>query len=202
MFMRQVFLLCCLLISGSSFAQFKFTVAGGYATPTYRGETNKIVKSGLLYSVEPQYQFGKHLEIGLRFEQAFIQRPEFIDQNITFQSKAASTTSGLLTANYVIAAIGSIKPYVGIGGGLYYIGASEQTRQQVTGGTTANYPLPTTINLGGVGRVGVKYRFIHLEADYNLVGDTSVKNSATGLTLTAKNSYFGVRAGVTIGGSK
>lgn len=200
--MRQVLFLCCLLLSGSGFAQFKFTVAAGFAAPTYQGEINQISKSGFMYSVEPQYELGKHLEVGFRFEQAFIQRPEFIDKVITFQSQAKSTMSGLLTANYVIGAIGSIKPYVGVGGGVYYVAASEQARQQVTGGTTTSYPLPTTINLGGVGRVGIKYRFIHVEADYNLIGDTSVKNSATSLTLTAKNSYFGVRAGITIGGSK
>ena len=200
--MRQVLLLCCLLLSGSGFAQFKVTVAAGYAVPTYQGGGNQITKAGFLYSVEPQYELGKHLEVGLRFEQAFILRPEFIDQNIAFQSKAKSTLSGLLTANYVIASIGAFKPYLGVGGGLYYVAASEQARQQVTGAPTTSYPLPTTVNLGGVGRVGVKYRFIHVEADYNLIGDTSVKNSATGLTLTAKNSYFGVRAGVTIGGKK
>ena len=200
--MRQILLFCCLLLSGSGFAQFKVTVAAGYAVPTYQEGTNQLSKAGFMYSVEPQYELGKHLEVGVRFEQAFIQRPEFIDQNITFLSKATSTLSGLLTANYVITSIGEFKPYVGVGGGVYYVAASEQTRQQVAGAPNSSYPLPTTINLGGVGRVGVKYRFIHLEADYNLIGDTSVKNSATGLTLTAKNSYFGVRAGVTIGGKK
>ena len=36
-YMRQVLLLCGLLLSGSFFAQFKFTIAAGYAAPMYQG---------------------------------------------------------------------------------------------------------------------------------------------------------------------
>jgi outer membrane protein W len=180
---------------------FKVKLAGGYASPANdMGESN-FVKGGLAYSIEPQYELTRNLEVGVRFEQAFVQRSEALAKDIFYASKAKSILSGALTANYVINTSTGFKPFIGVGVGAYYTDASSQTYQS-SGNPSVAYPLPATVSLGGLARVGVKYGIVHVEADYNLISDTSVKNAATGLTLTAKNTYFGIKAGLTIGGSR
>ncbi|AUD02552.1 hypothetical protein [Spirosoma pollinicola] len=178
---------------------FKMTLAGGYASPLNTGE-NGFAKAGVVYSIEPQFELSKNLEVGLRFEQAFIQRSEALKNDIYYASKAKSIMSGAVTANYVISTSTGLKPFVGLGAGLYYADASSQTFQS-SGNPSVTYPLPTTFAVGGLGRVGVKYKILHLEAAYNLVSNTSVKNAATGLTLKADNSYLSLKAGITIGGT-
>lgn len=191
--MRQFFVFIFLLFSFSAVAQFKVKLGGGYAIPAYQSANANETKAGFLYAIEPQYGLLNNLDVGLRFEQAFIQRAEYLDNVLYYQSKAKSVLSAVLTANYTIP-IGSVRPYIGVGTGLYYADASEQIN------ATVHYPLPVTTNIGGMGRVGVRYGIVHVEADYNLVGDTNVTNNATRLTLTAKNSYFSLKAGITIGG--
>ena len=194
--MQKLFLFGSLLISFVANAQFKVNVAGGYASPVDRVGESDFIKPGFVYSVEPQYELGKNLEVGVRLEQAFIKRAEYLYNDIYNQTKAKSMLSGTLTANYVINIGSSLKPYVGAGVGVYYTDKSDQTYQSV------NYPLPTTVALGGLGRVGLKFKLLNIEANYNLIGDTRVTNAATRLTMTAKNSYFSVKAGLTIGGSR
>lgn len=179
---------------------FKVSLAGGYALPIDNLGDNASVKAGFAYSIEPQYELGRNLEVGFRFEQAFIQRSETLDKDIFFTSKAKSILSGVVTANYVIRTGMGFSPFVGFGAGAYYADPSQQTFQQL-GSPAVSYPLPTTLAFGGLGRVGVKYGVLHVEAIYNLVSDASVTNAANKLTLTAKNSYFSVNAGITIGGS-
>ena len=191
--MRKLLILLFLPISFSAVAQFKVKVGGGYALPTYQTGNANATKGGLVYSIEPQYRLIGKLDVGLRLEQAFIQRAEYLDNVLYYTSKAKSALSGVVTANYTIP-VGSLQPYLGVGAGLYYVDPSEQITN------TVRYPLPATTNLGGMARVGVKYGIVHIEADYNLIGDTQVTNNATRLTLTAKNSYVSVKAGITIGG--
>ena len=199
--MQKLFLVGFVLISFVANAQFKVNVAGGYASPVDKvGETD-FVKPGFVYSVEPQYELGKNLEVGVRLEQAFIQRAEYLDAALYYQTKAKSMLSAALTANYVVKMGSSLRPYVGAGVGIYYADKSEQTDRS-SGNSLVYYPLPATTALGGVGRVGIKFKSLNVEANYNLIGDTSVTNGATRRTLTAKNSYFSVKAGLTIGGSR
>ncbi|WP_332368461.1 hypothetical protein [Spirosoma telluris] len=152
-----------------------------------------------MYSLEPQYEldkFIKNLDLGLRLEQAFVQRTEYLDKNLSFPTQAKSIMSAALTANYVINTGFAFRPYIGVGVGFYYVDKSTPIYSSIS------YPLPVTTNIGGLGRVGIKYKILHVEAAYNLVGDTSVKNSTSGLTMTADNSYLTIKAGLTIAGSR
>ncbi|GAB4022126.1 outer membrane beta-barrel protein [Spirosoma sp. KCTC 42546] len=200
--MRKLFVLFLLQISFAGFAQnkpFKVTIAGGYAAPTYKATKNDFSKAGFVYSIEPQYEldkFIKNLDLGFRFEQAFVQRTEYLDNALSFPSQAKSIMSGVLTANYVVNLSGPFRPYIGAGVGVYYVDKSTPIYSSIS------YPIPVTTNLGGLFRVGVKVKIFHVEGSYNLVGDTSVKNSTSGLTMTADNSYYSVKAGLTIGGSR
>ncbi|GAB3801824.1 hypothetical protein GCM10028819_29850 [Spirosoma humi] len=183
---------------------FKVSIAGGFAAPAdVPANTNAdLSKAGFVYSLEPQYELTRNLEVGVRLEQAFIQRPEVLDNNISLASKAKSILSASLTANYVINTSTGLKPYVGVGAGFYYAESSQQTYQLQGSSSVVSYPLPTTTAFGGLGRIGVKYGIVHVEANYNLISDTSITNAASRLTLTANNSYFSVKAGLTIGGSR
>lgn len=200
--MRKLFLLFLLPISFVGFAQnkpFKVTIAGGFAAPTYKAEKTDFSKAGFVYSLEPQYEldkFIKNLDLGFRLEQAFVQRTEYLDNALSFPTQTKSIMSGVLTANYVINTGFALRPYIGAGVGLYYAEKSTPIYSSIS------YPLPVTTNLGGLFRAGIKFKILHVEGAYNLVGNTSVKNSTSGLTMTADNSYYSIKAGLTIGGSR
>ena len=200
--MRKLFFSVLVLIPFITNAQntkpFKVNVAAGYAATADYSNSDAISKAGFVYAIEPQYRIIGNLDIGIRVEQALIQRPEFIDKIIVFQTNAKAITSGVLTATYSINIGSQFQPFVGIGGGLYHTDPSAQSDTRF--GTTTQYPLPATNAVGGMARVGVKVKRVSLVADYNLVSDASVTVSATNRTLVAKNSYFSVKVGFTIGG--
>ncbi|GAB4028315.1 outer membrane beta-barrel protein [Spirosoma gilvum] len=209
--MRKLFVLGLLLIAYTSHAQtatallpskapnpFKVVASVGYASPVDLSGNKSLGKAGFVYSLEPQYEVAKNLDLGARIEQAFILRPEYIDKTYYKSALAKFTLSLVATANYTFNVTSSLKPYIGTGVGLYYVQASDPT--YTIGSTIATYPLPTTINLGGIARLGVKFGIAHLEAAYDFIGDTSVRNTSTGLTLTGSNSYYSIKAGLRFGG--
>ncbi|SOD78250.1 outer membrane beta-barrel protein [Spirosoma fluviale] len=181
---------------------FKVNLGVGYASPLDKVGTNDFVKPGLVYSLEPQYELSRNLEVGVRLEQAFIKRSEALDGDIYKNTKVNSMLSAVATANYVLRLKSGFRPYIGVGIGGFYTGESLQTNQVSGTSSVVSYPLPAAVNLGGLGRVGVKYGILNIEGTYNLVSDLSVTNAANRLTLTANNSYFSVKAGLTIGGSR
>jgi hypothetical protein len=190
-------LLAPLVTNAQRLKLFAVNVAAGYAVPMRESANDDYSKAGFLYSIEGQYQMINHLVFGLRFEQAFVQRPEFLDNNLFFASKANAIYSAALTASYLFNTGRDIQPYIGVGPAFYHVDPSEQITTGL--GLTVRYPLPATNNIGGLARIGVKYGRVNLEGNYNLVSNTSVTNNATGRTMTAKNSYFSVKAGFTIG---
>ncbi|GAB3038896.1 outer membrane beta-barrel protein [Spirosoma pulveris] len=181
---------------------FKVNLGVGYASPVDFAGVNSFVKPGIVYSLEPQYELSRNLEVGVRLEQAFIKRSEALDGDIYKNTKVSSMISAVATANYVLKLENGFRPYIGVGIGGYYTGESLQTNQVAGSSSVVSYPLPAAVNLGGLGRVGVKYGIVYVEGTYNLISDLSVMNAANRLTLTAKNSYFSVKAGLTIGGSR
>ncbi|WP_420147004.1 hypothetical protein [Spirosoma sp.] len=200
--MRKLFLSLFVLVPFVASAQntkpFKVNVAAGYAATADYSNSDAPTKGGFVYSVEPQYRIVKNLDLGLRFEHSFVQRPEYIDKVIVFQTNAKYILSGLLTATYSLPLKGKFIPYVGVGGGLYHTAPSTQSYRPFN--ITVTYPLPATNVLGGLARVGVKWGRINLDGAYNMVSTSSVKTSSTGLSLEGRNSYYSVKVGFTIGG--
>lgn len=194
-----IFLLVSTAVSAQTLSSFKVNLAAGYATPLQRG-TKAGSSPGFMYSIEPQYGLTRHVELGVRFEQAFIQRPEVLGNAIYFESQAKSTMSGALTLNYVVGKSSAFRPYVGAGAGFYRIAQSEQ---QVMGanGTALYYPLPVTNKWGALVRAGVKVFRFNVEAAVNILEDTTVTNETTNAKLIAKNEYLTVKAGYTFGGN-
>ncbi|GAB4027805.1 outer membrane beta-barrel protein [Spirosoma koreense] len=200
--MRYLFLSVLVLVpfvlSAQNSKPFKVNVAAGYGVTGDYSNSDAISKGGFAYSLEPQYRIIKNVDLGLRLEQAFVQRPEFIDKVIVFQTNAKFFMSGVITANYIVNTSGILKPYAGLGVGLYYTDPSTQRDSRF--GITTSYPLPTTTVLGGLVRVGVKMGRGNLDLAYNLVSNTQVHIVATNRTLEARNSYITAKVGFTIGG--
>ncbi|UFH53964.1 hypothetical protein [Spirosoma sp. KNUC1025] len=117
--MRNLFFSLLVLVPFVASAQntkpFKVNVAAGYAATADYSNSDAISKAGFVYSIEPQYRIIKNLDLGLRFEQAFVQRPEFIDKVIVFQTNAKYIMSGVVTANYSFSIGSKVQPYIGIG---------------------------------------------------------------------------------------
>lgn len=193
----------CLLVYTTLKAQsdFKLNVAVGYAKfqKASKFSSSDQPKGGLVYSIEPQFGLSNSLDIGLRFEQAFIKRPEILDEVIMYQSQAQSIMSGALTVTYRIGTSSTVRPYIGVGAGVYYVGKSEQIFEESLNSYFA-YPLPAAAKPGGLGRVGVALGPVLLEGAYNLVSDTNVENTVARKTLAGKNSYFSLKVGYSFGG--
>ena len=200
--MRKLFLSMLVLVPFVANAQntkpFKVNVAAGFAATADYSNSDAISKAGFVYSIEPQYRIIKNLDLGLRFEQAFVQRPEFIDKVIVFQTNAKFIMSGAVTATYSLPLGDRFIPYIGVGAGLYHTDPSEQTDRRIS--VTVRYPLPATNVVGGLARLGVKLKRVNLEGAYNYVTTSQVKNNASNLTLEARNSYYTIKIGFTIGG--
>ncbi|MCK8490624.1 porin family protein [Spirosoma sp. RP8] len=201
--MRQLLFLAFMFVSSVTVAQslgpFKLNASLGYASPADRSGDKDGSKGGFVYSLEPQYEIGRHLDVGVRFEQAFIQRPEVLGNIIFFDSQAKSLMSGALTLTYTVGKSTAFRPYVGGGVSFYRAAASEQ---QVMGAanTTLFYALPVTNKLGGLLRAGIKFWQFNVEAAYNFLDDTTVINEFTNAKLIGKNEYFSLKAGYTLGG--
>lgn len=192
-----------LLVSNGLQAQEKtgirITASFGYAKfqKASKFSSSDQPDGGFVASIEPQLALGS-IDIGLRVEQAFMKRPEILDEVLLYKSQAESILSGALTLTYRIGTSTTVRPYVGVGAGVYYVGKSEQIRQDAIN-SSYSYPLPAAAKPGGLARVGVALGPIVLEGAYNLVSDTSVENTVDRKTLVGKNSYFSLKAGYTFG---
>lgn len=192
----------CLLTSTNLQAQsgFKLNVAAGFAKlqKASKFSSSDQPKGGLVYSIEPQFGLGNNLDIGLRFEQAFIKRPEILDEVLLYQSQSQSILSGALTLTYRIGTSSTVQPYIGVGAGVYYTAKSDQTFYD-TMNSYYEYPLAAAAKVGGLGRVGLALGPVTLEGAYNLVSNTSVTNTVARKTLVGQNSYFSLKVGYTFG---
>ena len=194
-------LLVSSVVSAQSLTSFKLNVMAGYASPLDRSGNKDGSSPGFVYSVEPQYEITRHLDVGIRFEQAFIQRPEVLGNLIYFNTQAKSMMSGALIVNYNVGNIRAFRPYVGAGAAFY---RSDPSTQQVmgAGSTPLYYALPVTNKWGALVRAGIKVFQFNVEAAFNLLDDTNVVNEFTNAKLIGKNEYFSVKAGYTFGGAR
>jgi hypothetical protein len=196
-----IFFLVSTVVSAQRLEPFKLNLSVGYASPADRSGNKDGSSPGFVYSIEPQYGITNHFDIGIRFEQAFIQRPEVLGNLIYFNTQAKSIMSGALTLNYVVGKIPAFRPYIGAGAGFF---RAAQSDQQVmgAGNTTLYYSLPVTNKWGALVRAGVKIFQFNVEAAFNLLEDTTVTNEFTNAKLIGKNEYFSLKAGYTLGGSR
>lgn len=157
-------------------------------------------------TLEPKYNLTDHLSIGLRFDAA-----AFVTQDVTVSSEtgdasvsqgARAVTTFLAKADYYLTTT-PVRPFVGLGLGLYRIGAGSQ---DVSGGSVVQ----TASSFSGFGlcpQLGVNFGGFRLAATYHLVtgGDMVVATQAIGApapteTKLSKN-FFAFEIGGTFGGA-
>jgi outer membrane protein X len=160
-------------------------------------------------TLEPKYNLTDNLSLGFRFDAA-----AFITQDISVSSGTGETsvsqgaravTTFLAKADYYLTTT-PVRPFVGIGLGLYRIGAGSQ---EVSSGATTQV-LQTASSFRGFGfcpQLGVNFGGFRLAATYHVVtgGEMVVATQAVGApapteTKLSKN-FFAFELGGTFGGA-
>jgi hypothetical protein len=186
-------ILCCSAIAQSNLKPFKLDMSVGYAIPAGQG-----AKGGVLFVIEPKYAVIPSLSLGLRLEGVVIARFSGFDPegnpntvNVEAQGSYVATGDYYFTNNY------AVRPFAGGGMGLYRIAGVE-----VTSGTEG---VSASSKFGGMIRAGVELSHFRMGIEYNIVPSTTFSGydmNGNPATLTAKNSYLGLKLGVCFGGGR
>jgi len=177
----------------SEYKPFKFDISLGYAIPGGTGG-----KGGVLFALEPKYAVIQNISIGLRLEAAVtVSGTSLTTSDITHTTyKASASTSYLVTGDYYFKTE-DFKPFVGAGLGLFTTAGLK-----VTSGSTGNGITGAATKFGGMLRAGFEYKHLRFGLEYNFVSTTTVPASSSNDGYDIKNSYFGIKLGVLIGGGK
>jgi hypothetical protein len=203
-----LFFLGFLMISVAANAQelkkFRVGLGAGYAMPSGSG-----AKGGVLFYLEPGYRISDQLLVNLRMEWAAMARGLAEDGG---DAEFDISTSGSYTVNgqYFLkdASVG-FRPFVGAGFGIYSIKAA--TLSDDFGGGSGDITLgKDESKFGFYPRVGFDAGHFQLSIDYNLVSKSTQEvpiydedlQQVDTAEIEFKNSYLGIRLGVTIGGGK
>jgi hypothetical protein len=190
--------LCFILLAAvathaqDNFKKFRVGVGTGYAMPSGDGASG-----GVLFFMEPGYRINDAIIVNLRMEFAAMARGIEGADDGDFDV----TTSGSYTLNaqYYLKPDG-FRPFVGAGFGTY---ACKGAKVSGDGGSIS---ASDANKIGFYPRIGFDAGHFQLSLDYNIVGATKdeVTFDFDGVEITEKteqkNSYFGIRLGVTIGG--
>jgi hypothetical protein len=161
-------------------------------------------------ALEPKYNVTDQLAVGLRFDAA-----GFVTQDVRVSSGtneasvsqgARAVTTFLAKADYYLTTTYA-RPFVGLGMGLYRIGAGSQ---EVSSGTnvTVVQSAQAFRGFGIAPQVGVNFGGFRLAATYHAVlgGDLVVATQAVGTTerneVRLSKSFFSFELGGTIGGNR
>jgi hypothetical protein len=187
-----IFLLAAIMTSasyGQEFKPFKVGVGLGYAAP---GSTGKGAGGGILMFLEPAYRATDIIQIGLRIESAVIVRGVTgMNNNNDVSGDASSNVSYTLNGQYYFGTK-NVRPFVGVGLGLFSLAAVKFN----TATSTSSNVSPQT-QFGFYPRIGFDAGHFQMSLDYNIVPSTSIPGGGE-----VKNSYLGIRAGVSIGGGR
>ncbi|WP_097131559.1 outer membrane beta-barrel protein [Spirosoma fluviale] len=185
---------CSLSATAQEYKPFKVNVSLGYAKALGEG-----LSGGFLFSVEPKYGLSDNFDLGVRLETAFIARGVTVTNGNTYTGNAGSFGSGLLTGTYLIGN-GKIRPFVGLGAGIYSIGSSETFTVTEGQNPPENVAFTSDTKFGGMIRAGIKTGHFVAGVEYNAVPTTALKLSNT--TIDSKNAYLGIKVGFDIGGGR
>ncbi|CCH54095.1 hypothetical protein BN8_03238 [Fibrisoma limi BUZ 3] len=197
--MKQVLLSLFMLVAVSATAQefkpFKFNISLGYAKPSGPGASG-----GFLYSLEPKYGLSDNIDLGLRIEGALMVRGVVVNGEDA-EGELKASGSYLVTGTYLLTNT-NFRPYIGAGAGLFSVASTgvtviddEAEAGTLTGGT----------KFGGMVRAGFKAGHFNLGLEYNLIPATEgiiMSNNGLNTNVSSKNSYFGIKLGVDIGGGR
>ncbi len=169
-----------MLVSTTIFAQsenykaFKVDLGVLYGLPS-----GDIYSSGIGFYLEPKYNVSDDIALGLRLEWAVLGAGDALGD-----ASISALSSYLLTGDYSFGE-GTVRPYVGLGMGLYSFGSIS-----VDFGTGSG-SLDMGTKFGLSPRAGVVLGHFKVGLDYNLI---------TGLEEGVKANYLALKVGFVIGG--
>ncbi|RIV21167.1 hypothetical protein DYU11_17215 [Fibrisoma montanum] len=191
----SLFMLAAVSATAQEFKPFKFNISLGYAKPSGPGASG-----GVLYSLEPKYGISDNIDLGLRIEGALMIRGVVVNGEDA-EGELKASASYLATGTYLLTTT-NFRPYIGAGVGLYSVASTgvtviddETEAGTLTGGT----------KFGGMVRAGFKAGHFNLGLEYNLIPATEgiiMSNNGFNTNVSSKNSYFGIKLGVDIGGGR
>lgn len=178
-----VFLASELKAQTSSFKPFKVDIAAGYGLPSGAGS-----KGGIVLALEPKYAVNEKFTIGLRVEgSASSKTIKATNGNILYDELKVNR-SALLTGDYFLEEDHQLRPFIGLGVGIYDLAALE----------FENFDKNSTLSISGVTklglapRVGIETGHFRAAAEYNIAGKYNNIN----------HDYLSVKVGFFIGGGK
>ncbi|WP_420151723.1 hypothetical protein [Spirosoma sp.] len=192
-YLAGLLMLVAISATAQEYKPFKVNVSVGYAKPLNAG-----VSGGFLAAVEPKYGLSDNFDLGLRLELASVARG--VQQNgNTYTGDVGAFASYLLTGSYLFGT-GGVRPFLGVGAGLYTIGAGGTVVISSNGQPNRNIELVSDTKFGGMIRGGIKAGHFVASVEYNAVPTS--KNNTSALEVTTENAYLGIKVGVDIGGGR
>ena len=172
------------------FKPFKVGIGVGYAVPG----AGEGAGGGFLAFLEPAYRATDQVAVGLRLEGAFMVRgvEGVTDQDV--KGDASSVASYSLNSQYYFNN-NNVRPFVGVGFGLFSLAAAKFNT--ASGNDPGLNDVGAETRFGFYPRIGLDAGHFNLVLDYNVVPPTDVPGGGE-----IKNSYLGIRAGISIGGGK
>lgn len=172
------------------YKEFRVGLGIGYATPG----AGEGAGGGFLAYLEPAYRATDQVMIGLRLEGAFVARGIEGISNNDVEGDASSIASYTLNSHYYFNN-NKVRPFVGAGVGLYSLAAAKfDTRQN---GDPDLDEIGAETRFGFYPKIGIDAGHFTMTLDYNIIPPTDVPGGGE-----VKNSYLGIRAGISIGGGR
>jgi len=170
------------------FKPFKVGVGVGYAVPG----AGEGAGGGFLAYLEPAYRATDQVAVGLRLEGAFMVRGVEGVNSQDVKGDASSVASYTLNSQYYFNN-NNVRPFVGVGFGLFSLAAAKFNT--ASGNDPGLNDVGAETRFGFYPRIGLDVGHFNLVLDYNVLPPTDVPGGGE-----IKNSYLGIRAGLSIGG--
>ncbi|GAB3283849.1 hypothetical protein GCM10027347_60640 [Larkinella harenae] len=196
--MKKLLILLCLLLAVSTHAQtfkpFKVNLSLGFASTI-----SKNPSAGAVFSLEPKYGVSDHLDLGLRLESAAIGTSIYINDVYSQKADAKALNSGVVSATYLVT-LGSIRPFIGLGAGIYGIYGTTITIPSDQNQTPTRGEVGSEAKFGTMLRAGLKVGHFTAAVEYNGIPNSKASLSQT--TIEQKNKYITLKIGVDFGGGR
>lgn len=155
--------------ASDSTGQKKWSIAigAGFGT-TWREKGNFLDANGLVLSIEPSYRLSSLVTLGARAEYVFIK--DYLsgkDTGARVKAKAFPTLS--LTGD-ISPWNGTIRPFAGIGAGLYFLG----TATEASAGAASSTDLETRFGVSP--RVGVAFGNVSALVEVHVIDEETLYN--------------------------
>lgn len=181
--------------NAQEFKPVKIGVGLGYAAAGGEG-----AGGGVLFYIEPMYRLSDEIAVGLRWENAAVMKADINDDGSFGSLSVAGIGSYTLSGQYYLSNKG-FRPLVGAGFGLYNVSTAAADENSST--TSVSWEKQS--KFGFYPRVGFDAGHFNLLLEYNLIPSSEVKATTMNgdaSTIKVKNSYIGIKAGVSILGGR